>query len=165
MSSLPTLRLEGRYQLSEQLRAYISDPSQSGSVRLVAIDSAGTCGGEDLQKDLAIIALDPGQPLRIRIRAASSLVHQEIYEDIKVSLRPPALEERSDGLGDELKGLALTAIWPTHISAQELFRVLAPPKQPNLFGVYRGFLSVDLVHQLEAPDFPIALGWVESTIH
>lgn len=24
---------------------------------------------------------------------------------------------------------------------------------------------MDLVHQLEAPDFPVALGWVESTIH
>jgi len=154
----------GHPQISEQLRTYLVDPTQADAVRIVAIDIGGACDLQSLQGVLVSLALDEEQPLRIRIRAASSIAREECADDLKAKLKPLAFEMSNNDPDDELKGLALTALWPKHISAQELFQILRPPKRSNLFGVYRAFLSMELAPGLSPSDLPVALRWVETSV-
>lgn len=151
-------------QLSEQLRIYIGDPAQSDAVRMLAIDIAGACRVQSLQEDLVAFALDKEQPIRIRIRATLSFFREESADEAMIKLRPLALKASDDDPDDELKGLALVTLWPKYVSAQELFPALHPPKNPDLIGAYRGFLSRELADHLEPTDLSFALNWVEASI-
>ena len=70
------------------------------------------------------------------------------------------MKEQEDDKDDRLKGSALSALWPGHLSTQEIFDVLTPPKQDNLFGSYAGFL-MNLPKQLRIEDLPTALKWAK----
>jgi hypothetical protein len=63
---------------------------------------------------------------------------------------------------DELRGIALRALWPEQISVEELFEAITPPKRENLLGIYWMFLAQHLTPFLQTTDLPIALRWVES---
>jgi len=147
-------------KLGEQLRPYIRDDNRGIIVRRVAIDIAEACELQTLQDDLGDIALDPRQPLPMRVKAAYAV--DRIGDDAtKAKLKPLATGETGDDPDDELKGCSLRALWPAHMTVEELFGVLTPPKRSNLFGVYRMFLSFELVHHLTPADLPTALKWVE----
>lgn len=147
--------------LVDQLRPYICDSTKGIVVRRVAIDIAEACELQALQSDLAEIALDSSQLLTIRVEAAGAVSH--IGDDeTKARLRPLAAGEAGDDPEDELKGCGLSAVWPAHITAEELFPILTPPKRESLLGAYEVFLSHDLVQHLRPPDLPAALKWVEE---
>jgi hypothetical protein len=47
------------------------------------------------------------------------------------------------------------------LSADELFDVLVPPRNPDLIGAYRTFLTRKVLPELRSPtDLEVALGWV-----
>jgi predicted NACHT family NTPase len=145
--------------LAEQLRPYICDDNKGVVVRRAAIDIAEACELQTLQDDLADIALDPYQPLAIREKAAYAV--GRIGDDAtKAKLKLLATGQAGEDPDDELKGRGLWAVWPGHMTVEELFAVLTPPKRPNLLGVYRMFLSSELVRHLRPPDLPTALKWV-----
>ena len=80
----------------------------------------------------------------------------------KARLKPLALTEGEDDPDDQLKGVALSTLWPSQMTAEELFVALTPPKRQNLWGAYQGFASPDLVKHIQPSDLPIALQWVET---
>jgi predicted NACHT family NTPase len=147
--------------LVNQLREYIRDGTKGVVVRGLAIDIAEACELKDLQEDLLTIALDEHEPLSIREDAALaiSLISDE---DVRAKLKPLATGEIGDDPDDGLKGCGLRAVWPTHMTAEELFRYITPPKRDSLFGVYESFLQDNLVKHLQPVDLPIALKWVEE---
>lgn len=147
--------------LVNQLREYIRDGTKGVVVRGLAIDIAEACELKDLQEDLLRIALDEHEPLSIREDAALaiSLISDE---DVRAKLKPLATGEIGDDPDDGLKGCGLRAVWPTHMTAEELFRSITPPKRDSLFGVYKSFLQDNLVKHLQPVDLPIALKWVEE---
>lgn len=145
--------------LAEQLRPYILAADKGNLVRFEAITIAEACGVRELQDDLAQLALDESQPAEVRAHAASAIA--DIGDaTTKARLRPLALGQAGDDPNDDLKGAGLRATWPGHLSAEELFSTLTPPKRRNLLGAYAVFLSRELVEQLQAADLPTALAWV-----
>jgi len=147
--------------LVDQLREYIRDGTKGIVVRRVAIDIAEACELKDLQEDLLRIALDEHEPLSIREDAALAITLIS-DEDVKAKLKPLAIGQIGDDPDDGLKGCGLLAVWPTYMTAEELFRSITPPKRDSLFGVYKSFLLDDLVKHLQPVDLPIALKWVEE---
>lgn len=147
--------------LAEQLQSYICDDTKGVIVRRVAIRIAEACELQMLQGDLAHIALDASQPLSIRINAAHAINH--IGDDeTKAKLKLLATGEPGDDPDDELKGCGLQAVWPAHMTANELFAILTRPRRQDFFGAYWRFLLYGLVQHLQPADLPVALGWVEK---
>jgi len=146
--------------LAAQLGPYISDVRQGLVVRRVAIQIAEACDVKALQEDLVGIALDGSQPHAIRVNAAYAT--GRIGDPLVVArLAPLAIGEAENDPDDELKGCALEALWPTHLTAEEVFRLLNPPKDEALIGAYRMFVRDHLVQNLKPSDLPAALRWVE----
>ena len=146
--------------LESQLKPYIKDKTKHFLVRRVAIDIAEACEVESLQALLANVALDNSDMLQIRYHAACAV---SLIADDKTRLRlkPLVIKEHQDDIEDQLKGYALRALWPNHLSAQEIFNVLTPPKQESFFGSYARFLT-DFPAQLEKEDLHIALKWAKK---
>jgi hypothetical protein len=112
----------------------------------------------ELQGPLLELALDAAEDYRIRKQAARAVM--EIADAAtKLGLKPLAFGQAGEDPDDELKGVALGALWPDGISTDELFSVLGPPQDPNLFGSYTSFLYRGLVPGLSPADLPAALHW------
>ena len=146
--------------LDSQLKPYIKDKTKHFLVRRVAIDIAEECEVRSLQDLLANVALDNSDMLQIRDQAAHA-VSRIADGKTRIRLKPLATEEQQDDEDDELKGSALSALWPDHLSAQEVFDILTPPKQESLFGSYARFL-MDFPDQLKKEDLPSALKWAKK---
>jgi hypothetical protein len=144
--------------LAQQLRPYLRDSAKSPGVRLVAMDITRACKVEELDSDLVDIALDASENKALRICAAAAAAEIGSCEQ-RSRLRPFALGEAGDDPDDEMKGAGLTALWPGLITANEIFPLIAQPKQQSLFGVYDSFLDQKFLQNIEIADLPMALEW------
>lgn len=149
--------------LYSQLSPYILDSTASQAVRMLAIDIAEACKLWVLQSALADIALNPSEPLLVRTEAAHAIIRIS-DEETKAKLKPLASGISEDDSDDELKGFALQAVWPRHLTVKELFAALAPPKRQNYFGAYRRFLTSHFITHLQPADLSIALQWVVERV-
>jgi hypothetical protein len=147
--------------LADQLRPYVSDKAKWVIVRRVAIDIAESCNIPSLNDALLSVALDTSDNQQIRVQAACAI--GRIGDDeTRKKLKLLVLADDADDLQDELKGSVLRALWPSHITARELFSFLKPPKSEGFVGVYRVFLSSELVEHLSPQDLIPALEFVTS---
>ncbi len=149
--------------LYSQLSPYILDNTASQAVRMLAIDIAEACKLQVLQSAMADIALNPSEPLLVRTEAAHAIIRIS-DEETKAKLKPLASGICEDDSDDELKGYALQAVWPRHLTVKELFAALAPPKRQNYFGSYRRFLTSHFITHLQPADLSIALQWVVERV-
>jgi hypothetical protein len=147
--------------LETQLRPYIGDSTKNLVVRRVAISIARANSVSSLQDIVAKVALDAKEDYFVRIPAADTLTALG-DSDTKKSLLPLARSEGGDDPDDELKGSALLALWPDHITAEEVFSLLTPPKNPRFFGAYKHFLGSGLVKGINANHLVPALQWVRT---
>lgn len=145
--------------LADLLSGYVCEKNHSLNARWCALDIVAECGVWKLVPDIAAIALDPTENYHLRSHAAYIVDSSEVRE-AKASLRPLAFGEKGEDPNDELKGYALSAIWPEFLTTKELFALLTPPKNSSLFGGYASFLDFDLPKRLRAEDLPEALDWV-----
>ena len=154
--------------LADQLRPYIKLIGQANetrdfisNARHAAIRIAEQCRVIEIQQDLVDLALDTNEDNYLRSSAAHAISDygEEIY---KQRLKPLALDAGPDDSDDELKGYALWATWPNHISAAEVFDHLTKPKQLNLIGSYKIFIYSKLAPHLKPDDLPVALGWLKK---
>lgn len=147
--------------LEAQLRPYISDRGKKYIVRRVAVEIAEANGISSVQDILCSVALDRTEDYLVRVSATRAL--RAIGDDsTKKNLSPLARGESADDPEDELKGLALMALWPDYIPAEELFKILTPPKNDSFFGAYLAtFLDHILVERMEACHLVPALQWVQ----
>ncbi len=151
-------------QLADILRPYISGQKTDGlNVRNLAIDIAETCKMVELQELLADIALDQSEPIRIR-DGATHAVWLIGTSSTKKRFLPLASGQGGDDPDDNLKGYALRSLWPELISASEIFGFLTPPKRKTFFGSYQGFLTDELVQNMNPVDLPVALMWAEEMV-
>src|SRR5215831_1791315 len=109
-------------------------------VRRVAIHIAEACTLHVLQGTLADIALDSSQPLAVRVSAAYAVCNYG-DEKTKAKLKPLAMGTAGEDPDDELKGCGLLAVWPAHMTVEELFALLTPSNQGYFIGIYQLFLS------------------------
>ncbi len=149
--------------LAFQLKHYIADKGDQTVAREIAIKTAQACNVSGLQEDLLSIALDNSQSLDIRIDAAYAV---EKIGDSKTKARmKPLLVLSENDVWDNLRGCALRALWPTHLTAKKLFDALAPPQRKNHIGAYQMFFREELISELKISDLPIALDWVRQYKH
>ncbi|MCP4264579.1 MAG: hypothetical protein GY777_03220 [Candidatus Brocadiaceae bacterium] len=146
--------------LNSQLKPYIKDKTKHFLVRRVAIDIAEECEVKSLQDLLVNVALDNSDMHQIRDQAAHA-VSRIADGKARLRLKSLAMKEQQDDEDDQLKGSALRALYPGHLSTQEIFDVLTPPKRDNFFGSYAGFL-MSLPEQLRIEDLPTALKWAKK---
>jgi hypothetical protein len=146
--------------LAQQLLPWILGKDRFVISRRIAIDIAEACNKKSLQNELLTTALDLEEDHPIRIQAACAVARIG-DERAKAALKPLALGTSGPDPNDELKGIGLQATWPEHISTDELFASLTRLKDEHLVGLYRMFLSHDVVPRLPASGLPTALRWVE----
>ena len=116
-------------------------------------------GYPDMEDTLVCLALNEYEDYVLRSDAARGIWKAGSVE-ARLELKPFAFG-RNDDPDDELKGYALRALWPDHLTAEELFSALLPPKRKNYFGSYSGFLIEErIVSGFRAEDMPVALDWV-----
>lgn len=147
--------------LAQQLRPYLCESNKGNIVRRVTVDIAEACQRMDLQGDLLDIGLNREENIVIR-REAIGALSAIADSEFKSRLKSLAINEIIEDSDDTLKGEALSAVWPLHISAADLFSALTPPKEKDFIGKYHMFLSHELVEHLHPPDFYEALKWVEK---
>lgn len=146
--------------LADQLRPYIVDASKGSEARWVALDIAEACELRSLQGVAVEVALDNGQPFVIRKEAARFVAHVG-DGPTRGRLKPLAMGGAGEDPDGDIKGWALEAVWPEHISAEELFDSLTRPNERYL-GSYAFFLNHDLPERLRPEDLLVALAWVEG---
>lgn len=159
-------RLSERYSrlnhpgIADQLRPYIADRSKGDLVRRAAIDMAEECvDAWPLISLLADISIDRTESMLVREHAALA-VRETGDDESRLKLKKLAESSLDDDPEDELKGVALGALWPGLIQAEEIFSYLTPPKKDHYIGAYEWFLRKKLLDSLPLSDLPVALQWI-----
>lgn len=147
--------------IAAQLQPYIENSSKDLVVRRAAIDIARACKASSLEKPLVKIALDSDDNLTIRVHAALTVAHIG-SEESKQALKPLADAGFPDDPEDEFKGAVLRALWPNHISTQEVFALITPPKKRSFHGAYYGFVDKEFAESLRKEDVLPGLTWIEA---
>ncbi|HEV3162851.1 MAG TPA: hypothetical protein VGZ22_02340, partial [Isosphaeraceae bacterium] len=147
--------------LAAQLEPYISDRTMDSFARRLAIDIARTCNVQEVQDLLATVALDVTESLGIRDDAARTVAKIADTHDLGTRRRllPLAMGIGEDDPQDQLKGHALTALWPGGIGVREFLGYLTPPKAENFLGSYWAFLKYTAARRMPTEDLPVALEW------
>ena len=127
-------------ELGNQILLYILDKEKGHRVRRVAINIAVACNLQDLDESLLIVALDPLENQNLREQAADAVSRIGNISS-KSKLKPLLSEAEGSDPNDELKASALRALWPDHISTDELFAFITPPKRDHFVGAYSVFLA------------------------
>jgi hypothetical protein len=125
----------------------------------MAIDIAEESRSHELTEAILAVALDSEEDPHIRSQAAHGVL---VLGDLEQRVRLRGLLDASEleDRDDELKGVALQALWPRDLSASELFgKYLTLPKRSNYFGAYAYFLS-RLPESLAREHLVPALSWV-----
>ncbi|HVT60479.1 MAG TPA: hypothetical protein VHR45_19050 [Thermoanaerobaculia bacterium] len=147
--------------LAAQLEPYIRDRTKDPFVRRLAIDIARSCDVRELLDVLATLALDTTESPGIRDDAARTVAKIADTEDLRTKRRllPLATGIGDDDPEDQLKGHALTALWPGGIAVGELLSYLTDPKSEHMLGSYWAFLKFTAAQRMPAEDLPVALEW------
>ena len=161
-------RLRARYAalkhpgLASQIRPFIRDRSKNGMVRRVAIDIAEECGLVELEGELVDLALDSADAYGTRQQAVAAL-GKIGSASARRRLRRFVTEATLEDADDELRGYALHALWPEHLTREELFAALRAPRAPLYYGAYASFVT-SLVGRLRDDDMADALDWAASLL-
>lgn len=149
-------------KIAEQLLPYVRG-CKNLFTRRMAIDIAEACMVQELQHELIELALNISEEFMVRNEAAHA-VSRIATEDVKLKMKPLARGAAGDDPDDELKGAALTALWPNLISVEELFELLTPPKNESLYGTYKYFIIGELSKKLimKQNELVTALNWVKK---
>lgn len=142
--------------LACQLAARIGDKSIAVTARSFALDIGHDCELSDLQDLVAEIAIDESENRSLRL-SATYFVSRFGDEATRRRLVPLALARSTSELTSDLKAAALEGVWPSILSATELFASL--PLVERQSGSYAYFLSHELLQGLAEADLPIAIRW------
>lgn len=141
------------------LRPWICDRDRTVEARRLAVQIAEDNGVAAVVPDLVDVALSTSEPFLVRRDAIRAVATLGGAEDL-IRLRRLAVEADNGDSDHELRGAALSAVWPDHLPAEDLFASLVLP--PRLFGSYRHFLFFELVPGLPEHALPHALRWIRG---
>ena len=153
--------------LAEQLRPVILDPQRDIDVRDLAIDIGHGCHLKELLPDVTRLVLDPAEPLFIRTASGYFVrnIDQGTNAPYAIQLKALLTLPPEQDPDDDLKGIALGALWPSHLKAEELFDLLTTPKTPTRIGAYAAFFSTQFIKQLKPSHLSPALAWATKQTH
>ncbi len=143
------------------LLPYLTDYSRHLYLRRFVFQLLECHGYPDMDDVLVNLALNEDEDDVLRRWAARGLWKVGSVE-AKLKLKPYIFGSPDDP-EDDIKGYALQALWPDHLSAEELFKALLPPKRESYYGSYKVFLISDNIFDgLQPGDLPFALNWVAT---
>lgn len=145
--------------LVNQLRPYMCDSGRQVDARNLAIDIAEVCKVSELQEELVNLALDSSQSIYLRANATNAICSVG-DANTKLKLKPLAIRHLPEDEDHRLKGYVFQALWPEHLTAEELFQILTPSKKRMFFGSYQMFLDYKMLTQLQPHDLVVALNWL-----
>lgn len=147
--------------LADQLRPVIQDAGRNFFARRFALDVAGGCQLLDLAPDLAALALDQQEDWLLRRAATRALMRLPDTEAVagqRVRLAPLLCEPTDRDPDDDLLGLALRVLWPSHLDTPTMLAGLRRARRPNYSGSYSMFLH-SVPERLAADDMALAVQW------
>jgi hypothetical protein len=147
--------------IAQDLRPYIVG-SHRIVARRVAIMLAELTRQSTLQQDLVNVALNEDEPYDVRTIAVV-VIGKLGDETAKAQLKQLAIAPSENDPDDELKGGALLATWPNHLTAKELFAALSPPKK-TISGLYQQFFWTGITSSIKREDMCTALDWALSHV-
>jgi predicted NACHT family NTPase len=145
--------------LAAQLRPILIDKGRNYAVRGVALDIVEQCHVTDLHDELVDVAVDRTEKWHMR-HSAAFIISQFGSDEHKKKLLPLLNVTAEEDPEDELRGDALIALWPGHISVRDLFEQITKQRHGTVYGTYTSFLLSYLLKGLKHGDLPLALDWV-----
>lgn len=156
-----SLKHLGNEALSSQIQAVIEDRTLHPETHEIALRLLADCDLPDLSDFCVEIALDASWPVGTRT-AALYAIGDIGTPEARARVAPLALDPPEEDHEDELKGTALRAVFPSAISAAEMFGAITPAKNRRLLGAYGSFLHRSVAPNLSDEDVRIALEWVDT---
>ncbi|RJR05488.1 hypothetical protein C4588_08380, partial [Candidatus Parcubacteria bacterium] len=147
--------------LADDLKPYIYNRKKGKNVRLFALEITKQCKLKDIHDVLVDIALNNNEEYIIR-EDAVCIISKAGDKEIKAKLKPLVTAEAGEDPHGQLKGYAVTALWPEHITAENLFSNLTKPKSNLVGGSYDNFLHSELIDKMNLEDLPVALKWAKN---
>ncbi|KAB2879247.1 hypothetical protein F9K33_09760 [bacterium] len=145
--------------LTESLSNFIDNINCSDSSRLTALDIAGECYEQGIQKNVLQLALNKEEGHHIRVSALYCLA-KIANNETRAALATLLDDEDPTDSDDQIKGCLLKILWPTVISTEKLFNKLTPPKIQSFLGSYQYFMNYELPSKLSKKDIEVALNWL-----
>lgn len=149
--------------IADQLRPFITDTKKSDNTRWAAMEMVRASIPQALKNELLAVALDSDQDHHLR--TVATLILSDIADtEIRHALRPLALNQLPNDDRDELRGVALRAVWPEAMSLDELLGTLSLPQDFGLWGSYKSFVdSDDLWQAIKPSQMPQMLSFLLTT--
>lgn len=144
--------------LAEQLRPWLLDRQKSDTVRCAAARLAGVCLVRGLTDTLITIAHDRAESAALRGDCAGALSSLADEPGVREALRSLAALPADEDPRDEFVGAALAALWPDHLTPEELTAWLRP-RRWGYHGRYASFLW-KLSEHVPEDGLPQLLDWV-----
>ena len=154
----------GFKELGACVRSYISDRSKGVVLRRFVIDLVEACHSIDVVPELLQVVNDHADDQQIREQAAHAILEIGNESD-KLILKPYLFGIGGPDPEDSIKGNALIALWPGHITTQELAKAMTWPKRSNLFGSYKMFVTQELPNAVTRESLIPLLAWIRNTNH
>ena len=148
--------------LAAQLRATLTDRARRPITRRSSLAIAERCELKELQRELLEAALDQTEDPMVRAGAVAALRQ---CGDASVPVQVLAMLQAGIGSDPhtEIRGYALDLLWPDHITADQLFALLAPSDE-HYVGSYAHFLF-ELPGALTTEHLRPALTWATEYIN
>ena len=128
-----------------------------------AIDLARSWKLPSLSDELAELLLDPAVPLPMRVAAGYAL--RECSDATVRARLKPLIAGLPEDDADELKGIALTCIWPDQLSTPDLLTAMTARRRSSLYGAYASFLWKLDEEEFAAPGhLASALRWAKKEV-
>lgn len=139
--ALPHLAHPG---LGAQVRAVLTNDHAPAPLREIAADLAAVCRVVAVEGVLVDLALDQSVSTPVRTAAVSAL-GEFATAATRRKLIPLATEPLDADDDDELKGVALSAVWPEILPLADLLPAITTPKRGSLYGCYKRFLRSEFL--------------------
>lgn len=148
-------------QLGEQLRPYLTDKSLALPARDLVMDFVHYCDVNTIDDTLVELALDVDERQDIRVSALYALLHPKRKSDYLDALRSLVFQSSDYRANDQIVALAIDVLWPSHLSADELFsHIQLLPIYDYIDTPYDRVMRSELVDHLTQAELLIALDWV-----
>ncbi len=145
--------------LAEQLRPWILDKKRCRHSRDFALDMARWCGVLELAGDLVKIALDGEEDYYLRIAATHVIVGLDDGPTL-AAIKPLALGAAGPDPDRRLRKMALHALWPNHLTAEEFFAGPLGTDDDRFVGDFDISISDgSFFKTLKPSHMPTALAW------
>ena len=147
--------------LAAQLRATLTDRARKPITRRTALAIAERCELKELQPELLEAALDQTEDPMVRAGAVAALKQcgdASVPAQVLAMLQSVGSDPQAD-----IRGHALDLLWPDHITADQLFALLAPSDE-HYVGSYAHFLF-ELPSTLKPEHLGPALAWATAYLN